>query len=774
MKQVNPLPIKYIVLASCISLLIIGATYFGVKTYIEKVTKDNFSATVDTQLSVVDKSIHQTISGVTQDLNMFAMTPIVQEIGTDLNTYMDQPNRQLMRPSQGSPEEQKLFEALSVYAKSHPGVIYAYIATEYGGYLCWPESEIVANYDPRVRPWYKAAIEGKGDTVLTNPYKDISKDVVLISQVKTIYGQQGEVVGVVGLDYSMDKLAGAINQTDVVFGGFYLLVHGDEMILSDPSHKENRFKELKSVYPEIQSLYKSGSVFEISISGQLYLGCTKDLTDTNWNLIVLSPKYKVYEASRDTIQSMMIGSVAGVLSLIIIVVAILYMLYYNRSLQKMVSTRTEDLQEMIDTLVTKEQSLIASEIQYSSLVDNLPGVVYRCEPYPPWQMKTISKWVENLTGYKSEDFLCDPPKVNWDDIVHPEDVKIVDKETSSADNYDFSTEYRIIAKDGTIRWVFEKGSLIETNYGEKYMDGVIFDNTDKKLASDELKKLYEELEDRVEERTKALKDAMSQLVEQEKMASLGGIVSGVAHEINTPLGIGVTVASYLKKISEDLKLNLSNNTLSKNKMNEFLNSNSESLGILETNLARAAELVNSFKKISVNQSTEDMVQFNLKDYLGMILLSLKHEYKNKNYQIEVECDPSIEIFTYPGVYSQIFTNFLMNSFIHGFKDRETGDVKIKALQYPAEKRLVITYNDNGHGIPEEILDRIFEPFFTTNRSNGGSGLGLYIVYNLVSQKLGGSINCHSVAEEGTTFVIDVPLITEQGYLKHGKEETEAT
>lgn len=774
MKQVNPLPVKYIVLASCISLVIIGATYFGVKTYIEKVTEDNFFTTVDTQLSVVDKSIHQTISGVTQDLNMFAITPIVKEVSTDLHTYMNQPVREMMRPSQGSPEEQRLFQALSVYANSHPGIMYAYIATEYGGYLCWPETEIVANYDPRMRPWYKAAIDGKGDVVLTNPYKDISKDVVLISQVKAIYGQQGEVVGVIGLDYSMDKLGGAINQTEVVFDGFYVLVHSDDMILSDPSHKENRFKLLKEVYPQVQNLYKSGSVFETTIEGQLYFGCTKDLTDTNWKLIVLSPKNKVYEASMDTIQSLIIGAVAGVAGLIVIVIAILYMLYYNRSLQKMVNTRTEDLQEMIDTLVSKEQSLIASEIQYSSLVDNLPGVVYRCEPYPPWRMKTISKWVENLTGYKAEEFLGDSPTVNWDEIVHPEDVEMVDKETSNSDSYDFTSEYRIVAKDGTVRWVFEKGSLIQTNLGEKYMDGVIFDNTEVKLASEALKKLYEELEDRVEERTKALKDAMSQLVEQEKMASLGGIVSGVAHEINTPLGISVTVASYLKKISEDLKLNLSNNTLSKNKMNEFLNGNAESLGILETNLARAAELVNSFKKISVNQSTEDLVQFNLRDYLGMILLSLKHEYKNKNYQIEIDCDENIEIYTYAGVYSQIFTNFLMNSFIHGFKDRDTGKIKIKAIQYPEEKRLVITYNDDGHGISEEILDRIFEPFFTTNRSNGGSGLGLYIVYNLVSQKLGGSINCHSVLEEGTTFVIDVPLITEQNYMKHVKEETETT
>ncbi len=241
--------------------------------------KQIFYSTVDTQLSVVDKSLHQTVSGVNQDLNMFAMMPIVKSIGTTLDTYMESTARQLMKPSQGSEEEQKLFQMLSVYADAHPGIKYAYIATEYGGYLCWPETEIVPNYDPRLRPWYKAAIDGKGDPVQTNPYKDMSSDDILISQVKTILNNQGDTIGVVGIDYSMDKLASAINETNVVYGGFYLLVHNNEMILSDPSHVENQFKSLKDIYPQIQSRYNKTTVFEVSLDSKQYLGCTKALTD---------------------------------------------------------------------------------------------------------------------------------------------------------------------------------------------------------------------------------------------------------------------------------------------------------------------------------------------------------------------------------------------------------------------------------------------------------------------------------------------------------------
>ncbi len=760
MNPLKSLPIKYLVLTLFICVIALTATYGWVNNRIEKAVEEDFYTTVNTQLRVVDKSLGQTLTGINQDLSLFASLPTIKNISSEITSYKDQSQGQIMRPSKGKAEEQNLYQLLSIYAMSHPGIIYAYVATENGGYLCWPETEISAHYDPRTRPWYKEALDAEGEVIQTKPYKDVSSDKILVSQVKEIRNDQGETVGVIGFDYTMEKLANAINETDVVYGGFYILIHSNEMILADPSHSTNQFKTLSEAYPEVKNLYQKSAVFQTKLDSGSYLGFGKAITGTKWKLIILSPKSQVYQGSKDLAESLMVGSMIGIMGLLIVVLGILYMFFYNRSLHKMVTGRTEDLQEMIDTLVSKEQSLILSESQYSGLVDNLPGIVYRCDPNPPWKMQTVSKWVEIMTGYSPEDFLGDPPKMYWDSIIHPEDKDNVDKATSDENNYDFTTEYRIVAKDGTVRWVFEKGSLIDTGYGQKYMDGVIFDNTEKKLASEELKKLYEELEDRVEERTKALKDAMSQLVEQEKMASLGGIVSGVAHEINTPLGISVTVASYLKKINEELKLSLAGNTLSKNKMNEFLNGNTESLGILETNLARAAELVNSFKKISVNQSTEDMTLFNLKDYLGMILLSLKHEYKNKDYHIEIECDSNILIYSYAGVYSQIFTNFLMNSFIHGFKDKASGEIKIKATQYIEEKRLVVIYTDNGHGIPEETLDRIFEPFFTTNRANGGSGLGLYIVYNLVSQKLGGSINCHSTHEGGTTFVIDVPLVGE--------------
>lgn len=760
MKRENPFPLKYIIMTSSVILIFILLITVWLNQRIEKTLLANFQTSANTQIEILDKSINQFLNAIYSDIEMIASFPSVRGVGEGLSIYTEKPERTHMNPENGSEEEQHLYEILSIYGNSHKGTIYVYMATEYGGYLCWPKTDAIPHYDPRIRPWYKAGIEANGSVVQTAPYKDASSDRMLISNVKQISDDQGQVKGVVGIDASVDQIANVVNESKVANGGFFLLIHASEYILADTSNTANNFKTLKEVYPEVSNQYQKNVIFNVSIKGEEFLGTSKTIDGTQWRMMVLSPKNKIYAAMRSSVQNLVFGTIFGVIGIAIILFGGAYMLYYNRTLQKMVSVRTRDLQEMIDELIIKEQNLRLSEARYSSLVDNIPGVVFRCEPQSPWKMYTISNWVEVLSGYPAEMFLGETPELYWADLIYPEDIELVNKIKATDDEIYYSSEYRIISKDGSIKWVFERGGLIKNDHQVAFMDGVIFDITDQKRTEQEIQKLYEEMEIRVEERTKALKDAMTQLIEQEKMASLGGIVSGVAHEINTPLGIGVTISSYLGKITAELEASFNAGNLSKNKLKEFIGSNLESLGILETNLARAADLVNSFKKISVNQSTEEMTTFNLNDYFNMILLSLKHEYKNKDFEIAVECDPEIKIFSYPGVYSQIFTNFLMNSFIHGFKGRDSGKIVIKAALLAAENRLVITYKDNGLGIPPEVLDRVFEPFYTTNRANGGSGLGLYIVYNLVGQKLNGFINCHSTVGEGTTFVLDVPIFSE--------------
>jgi len=250
-----------------------------------------------------------------------------------------------------------------------------------------------------------------------------------------------------------------------------------------------------------------------------------------------------------------------------------------------------------------------------------------------------------------------------------------------------------------------------------------------------------------------LDSAQDQLVESEKMAALGNLVAGVAHEINTPVGICVTAASRVDSKTQEFIKILESGLMQRKHMTDFLEVATEGSKILLTNSRRAADLVQSFKRVAVEQSIEQKQTFNLKTYIEETILSLRPELKNKPYIVHLELD-EIDIDSYAGAFSQILTNFIMNSLIHAFKGRETGNMRIKTMM--RNRNLVLTYSDDGNGMTPEVLEKIYEPFFTTNRAGGGSGLGMNIVYNLVAQKLGGKLSVESAVGKGVTFTIEVP------------------
>jgi len=260
------------------------------------------------------------------------------------------------------------------------------------------------------------------------------------------------------------------------------------------------------------------------------------------------------------------------------------------------------------------------------------------------------------------------------------------------------------------------------------------------------------LEKTINQKSEILNRQNEYIIQNEKMASLGTLVSGVAHEINTPLGVCITAFSYLKKINEDLDILLETNNITEEDFRSYQEKFKESTSIVDTNLTRAAELVQSFKRISVDQTVETKSLINMYEYINNIIVSLKHEYKNKDIKIEVHCEKDLFLTTYPGVLVQILTNFIMNSLIHGFsKDTKKGLIDIYCSK--ENNDVIIRYKDNGMGIPKEILDKIYDPFFTTKKNVGGSGLGLNIVFNLVTMKLKGKIKCLSNLGEGTEFII---------------------
>jgi len=262
---------------------------------------------------------------------------------------------------------------------------------------------------------------------------------------------------------------------------------------------------------------------------------------------------------------------------------------------------------------------------------------------------------------------------------------------------------------------------------------------------------------RTEELNKSLDDlklAKDHLIQSEKMAALGNLVAGVAHEINTPIGIAVTAASHLENETIEFKNLFKTDMLTRNNFEDYIETALTGSTMILANMNRAARLIQSFKLVAVNQSTELMRRFNIREYIDEILLSLNPKIRKTNHKVTVDCADDIFIYSFPGAFSQILTNLIINSLQHGFKDINDGMILISISKNT--KKIKIFYKDNGRGIHPENLNRIFEPFFTTSRADGNTGLGLHIVFNIVTRKLGGKILCRSQNLNGTEFELTLP------------------
>lgn len=274
---------------------------------------------------------------------------------------------------------------------------------------------------------------------------------------------------------------------------------------------------------------------------------------------------------------------------------------------------------------------------------------------------------------------------------------------------------------------------------------------DMQLKNQEIEEMNKMLNQTLSE----IQEMQEQLIQSEKMAALGNLVSGIAHEINTPLGIAVTAVSNIEKLTRTTLNQLETQTLSKNALDKYFRNMVESSDITMKNLENAADLIRRFKQVAVDQQTKDVRDFNLKDYIQDVIISLKPEYKNKQITFEINCE-DLEISSYPGAISQIITNFIVNSIKHGFEDGVEGKIMIDV--YQEKQDIIIIYADNGKGVDEAYLHKIFDPFFTTKRNKGGTGIGLNIVYNLVVDLLKGKIIAENRENtSGLLFKISFPM-----------------
>ncbi|PJG59788.1 ATP-binding protein [Aeromonas cavernicola] len=436
-------------------------------------------------------------------------------------------------------------------------------------------------------------------------------------------------------------------------------------------------------------------------------------------------------------------------------------------LDTLVATLNQMRNRLHDELIARHQAAeqLQQERDFSATLINSANMIICCMA-PDLTIASINPAAVLQTGYRQQVLL----QKNWLEIFVSEPQRtelrsILSAEGSLSDQEVVMHDYK--GEELILQWTFVP---FYDGHQLKYQIGFGYDITQLKKVEREIIQLNEQLEGKVVERTSSLsetnaqlgkayddlKQAQQTLVESEKMASLGSLVAGVAHEINTPIGISVTASSYLQEQVADFKTHIDSKQLSRSYLNEFTVNLDESVLLLQGNLRRAAELIASFKQVAVDQSSEARYNFNLADNLHQVVVSLGHKLKKARCEVDIQCNPQLTMNSFPGSFTQIYSNLILNSIHHGFDGWDKPKKIVIKVEQQGEE-VVIDYRDNGRGIPPEILPRIYDPFVTSKRGHGGSGLGTHIIYNLVVQLLRGRINCISEPGLGAQFHIRLPL-----------------
>lgn len=330
----------------------------------------------------------------------------------------------------------------------------------------------------------------------------------------------------------------------------------------------------------------------------------------------------------------------------------------------------------------------------------------------------------------------------------------------SAGHYQFSLEH----------FPYEELNLLKDSFTS--MASTLYKRElDLKENEKKIIEINQSLEKKVEERTldleesnknlseslSQLKELQSQLVETEKLAALGELITGVAHELNTPIGVSITTVSYLELKRNELENSINSNKLKKSDLLKFLSINNSSLKTLNTNLKKSSDLIELFKQLSTKPDLSDRKNFNLLSELEIIKSTFERQLSENVIEINIECDRSIDLQSYKNSFDQVMIHLLQNVIAHAFeppfsKPKKRIDILVKSKN----KNIEILISDNGIGIPSNILERVLNPFFTTARGRGFNGLGLNIVYNIISTNLAGKLNISSKVLSGTIINIIIP------------------
>ncbi len=346
-----------------------------------------------------------------------------------------------------------------------------------------------------------------------------------------------------------------------------------------------------------------------------------------------------------------------------------------------------------------------------------------------------------MLGYRPEN-ITETETELWERHLHPDDkdrvVGVLSRYLERLEGT-YDTVYRLVRLDGSVMWVEVKGHASFDDDGRPLrLNGVMFDVTTRINAEEDLRQ------------------AQNGLIQAEKMAALGSLVAGVAHEINTPIGNTLTAASHLHDRTLAMRERLDTDKIRKSDLVGFVELFEETTRLILRDTQRAVELIQSFKQVAVDQTSGERRDFDLKGYIEEVFLSLRPRIRKTRLSVVLECPTDILMDSYPGALSQVLTNFVMNSLLHAYDPADTGTLKIQ-VTVPRPDLVEIVYSDDGKGMTKDVLDRVFDPFFTTKRGAGGSGLGMHIVFNIVTTTLRGTIKVHSEPGLGSRFTLRIPI-----------------
>lgn len=394
-----------------------------------------------------------------------------------------------------------------------------------------------------------------------------------------------------------------------------------------------------------------------------------------------------------------------------------------------------------------------------------------------WDKNTQQLWCSDeyfsMLGRNKNDYYdIDNSQYNltdvWLNLLHPDDKERAQHEfaryLAAEDNSMYESEFRLSHADGHWVWILSRGRfLLDSQQKPTHKAlGTHINITEHKQHEQEIKQLNSSLEQRVKERTQELNQTLEhlqrtqdELLQNEKLASLGALVAGVAHELNTPIGNAVMVASSLSQ-SHHHFLKQKEVGLTHTDLNLFVDEVEESSTVIQRNLERADELIKSFKQLAVDQTSYQRREFELKTLMDEICLTLNPSIRKTRVSLITHINDPLIFHSYPGPLGQVIINLINNALTHAFNDNESGEIHLTS-QLLDNQWVCIQVKDNGAGISLKNQKKIFDPFFTTKLGQGGSGLGLHITYTLVTGLLGGRIQVESKVSEGSSLILKLPL-----------------